>query len=250
MSFIKTEVMIIKYVKYGILVLVSMVLLNSCSDSLFNCIEGNGVMVADSRDKYGFIEVTSNGSFDVIITYGEIYSVVVHADENLQSHIRTIVIDDELIIETEHDRCLRSRNNIYVEVTMPDLQSAKLSGSGNIWISDFEVPSVDIRLIGSGDIEVENTYAPNLNAYLDGSGTIYLDGEGESANYRLTGSGEIEGGNFLLDECYVTLSGSGEVEVYALEYLDVVISGSGDVYYYGNPILSTVITGSGRIIQR
>ena len=242
--------MIKQYLKSGLIILIPLLALSSCSDSFYNCIEGNGIMVLETRDKEGFIDVTSSGSFDVHISYSPVYSVTVHADENLQTHIRTLVVGDELIIETDRGRCLRSRNNIYVEVGMPDLSVAELEGSGNMSINNFDVPSMDVRLTGSGNIDVNNCYAGNLNAYLDGSGEINLSGEARTVNYRLTGSGDIMAVNYIVDNCYVTLLGSGTIEVYALEILDVVLTGSGDVYYYGNPVLTYEITGSGDIIHR
>lgn len=244
--------------------------LTSCEGTWPNCVDGNGVIITETRDVSDFTNVESNGEFDVFIYPGNEREVIVEADENLMGLIITRVSGDNLIIETRRGNCIRSSENVRVTVNVPDLSHIDLNGSGNIWCdslstSSFEteldgsgtiqcvhmqVPEMDIDLDGSGNIEMDGTYT-TVKAVIDGSGEITLSGISPDADFLINGSGNIRADELETNTCYARITGSGSIYTWVEELLDVNISGSGNVYYYGeSPLVNTRITGSGQVIKK
>jgi hypothetical protein len=248
----------------------SAILLSSCEGFWPNCVDGNGVIVSQTRTVSSFTRVESNGEFDVMIYPGEERSVKVEADENLMDFIITRVSGDELIIETRRGNCIRSSEDIRVTVTVPELYHIDLNGSGSIWCDTLSAPDFDVDLDGSGSIRCVSLTVPDLSAKISGSGKMnmsgvfsnvraVIDGSGETtltgetsiADFLINGSGRISAGDLKADTCYAKITGSGDIYTWVIDLLEVDISGSGTVYYYGdNPIINTHITGSGRVIKK
>jgi hypothetical protein len=236
---------------FSISVVGALAIANSCSDSLFNCVEGNGVPETEFRSDSNFFGIVSAGSYEVYVIYDTVYSIYVTADENILPYIKTVVKDGDLIVKTDDDRCLRSETPIVVEVRMPVIDRATLTGSGLLDLTGFDANILDVDLTGSGDIEITNIISNQINLILSGSGEVYLDGEASRADLRLTGSGYIDADRLITERCTVTLSGSGDVDCYATEQLVVDLSGSGSVYFSGSPDQTIFnITGSGAVVGR
>ncbi len=231
-----------------IAVITSLIILaGSCSDSWFNCLEGNGVQASEDRTITAFSGIEHEGNFEVVVTYGSSCSVTVEADENLLPYIITSRHGSRLVIETERGRCIQSRNPVIVYVTMPYADHLELTGSGSIDCSQVDTDYLHILLSGSGEI-IADILAQNVEADLTGSGIIELYGEMDRGDLKITGSGYITTYNCVSKNCFVTISGSGDVYTLVDDLLDVKITGSGTVYYRGNPVIRSSITGSGQVL--
>jgi hypothetical protein len=189
-------------------------------------------------------------SFNVNIISDTVCSVRVDADENLMSSIRTYVRDGNLIIDTEHDRCINSGNHILIDIRMPVVDKIEQSGSGDIDVYDFECENLEISNTGSGNIDLKGITSDHIDINLVGSGSVTIAGSANSGDYSLTGSGEIYADDMMVNDCEVSISGSGDVNCYALDHLNISITGSGDVFYSGTPALIINITGSGDVHKR
>lgn len=244
--------------------------LSSCEGIWPNCLDGNGVVVTQERTVGSFDRLESNGDFQVYVYPGDETFIEVEADENLMGYIITRVYQDELIIETRHNGCMRSSGPVTITVITPDLNSAELNGSGKIWCDSLTTSALRTDIDGSGDIQfvyldvstlkaevsgsgtmMINGFFDDIDALIDGSGEIVLTGESLNTLYDVSGSGKISGNNMLTSTCYVDISGSGSVSAWVTDLLDVDISGSGSVYYYGEPpVVNTHISGSGQVINK
>jgi len=227
-------------------------LLSSCEDYWLNCLRGNGIMVTEEREPPHFSGIISEGDFDIIIIIDSVYKVVVEADENLLSYIRTGVRGDNLVINNSTRRCLRTSNGhpIQIFVHSPAIHFISLEGSGVIYCDNLiYVDHVRIELTGSGLIDLRDVDALELDALITGSGEIELWGVCEEANLDITGSGKIKAFHLEQDHCVANISGSGDLYVFVYDLLDAKISGSGNIFYKGNPHLNIRITGSGSVIN-
>lgn len=218
----------------------------SCS---WDCVEGNGLTTTVRRVVGDFTNITSYGDFNVDVTIGPITSVAVEADENLLSYIQTYIQGNTLIIETENNKCLQSRERINVHVTTPSVYELKMSGSGVIYCDDIVADELKYVLSGSGEIQSSGITADFIDATLSGSGEITLSGTSAQTSFVISGSGNIKSINLNQDKCIATIPGSGNIYVFVNDILDVQISGSGNVVYKGNPTIVQNITGSGRVIR-
>jgi hypothetical protein len=212
-------------------------------------VNGNGIASSEGRIVSGFKAVASSGAFEVHITQGDEYDVMVRAEENIIPYIETRVYNGALHIEIRGIHNVRNRLPMEVFVTVPELKGVKLSGSGIITTGHFISSSMDILLSGSGGIQVSSELA-SVAAKISGSGSIELSGITDVADFIISGSGNIRADNLECEECFSAVSGSGDIWIHANEYLHAAISGSGNVYYYGNPETEGHISGSGKLIPK
>ena len=199
---------------------------------LFGCnrgIEGSGDMETQTRDVKPFSRIKSTGSFDIFVKIGGEQSVTVTFDDNLIEFVSTRVRGKTLQIESEES--FSSRRGCRIEITVPELTSVHLSGSGDVEVIDLNQEFFEYSVSGSGDLRAE--------------------GKVQEIEIKVSGSGDIDSRDLEAVDAYVRVSGSGDVRVYATESLDAHVSGSGDIAYYGDPKdVSRHVSGSGSIRKR
>ncbi|QSQ17009.1 head GIN domain-containing protein [Myxococcus landrumensis] len=213
---------------------------------------GNGDTVTEERRVDGFQSVTHEGSLDIFVREGDVTSVKVTVDSNLQDNVRTFMgPDSKLVITT--DGSIHPKGPARVEVTLPRLMAATLEGSGALTAEGFEGQTqehVRLRMDGSGTLRYCGA-AHRLEARLEGSGrmTLCTPGTSEAVELSISGSGDLswkgnannvqarnEGsGDMTLEgttrRLGARLEGSGDLDARALRTvdLDLVAQGSGDV---------------------
>ena len=221
----------------------------SCADSWWNCIDGNGSTATVRRVVGDFTNIASYGDFIVDVSIGATTSVSVEADENLLSYIETYIQGNTLVIETENNHCIKSREQVYIHVVTPSVYELKMSGSGVIFCNNVNTDELKYVLSGSGEINSEGIVTNFIDADISGSGEIILAGSSVQTSFLISGSGNIKALNLEQEKCIATISGSGTIYAFVNELLDVLISGSGSVVYKGNPVTEVKISGSGRVIR-
>ncbi|SHF25380.1 Putative auto-transporter adhesin, head GIN domain [Mariniphaga anaerophila] len=219
----------------------------SCVDDFF--IDGNGIPASEVRVTTAFSSVSSDGDFDVHITPGNEYDVVVNAEESLMPYIETDVRGGNLKIHTRGLKSLRNQLPMEVFVTVPYIDKIVQSGSGSITTGYFEGDDFKIVVSGSGSVET-SVDALTVEALVSGSGMVVVSGVARNAELALSGSGTIDAWELDLVNCEATISGSGDVWVYVERYLKAVISGSGNVYYGGFPAVEKHVSGSGSVVRK
>jgi hypothetical protein len=169
-------------------------------------VRGSGVPAVQTRTVPPFTGVELAGSNNVIVTVGGTQSVVVHADENLLGHVTTVVRDGTLVIGNKGS--FSTKSPMHVDVTVPTLVRAVLTGSGNV---------------------VATGTAPRLRASLPGSGNLQL-------------------GGLAVRDVIASVSGSGRIVVQATRSLHASVSGTGAIFYRGKPtVVTTSVTGNGTV---
>ncbi len=229
-----------------------LICLNSFSQR-WETIRGNGVIKKETRDVSDFSSLLSQGSMDVQIAYGNSNTITVEADENLLSHIETLVENGKLVIRSKDKVNLKSRSKMVVYVSMTKLNALQLSGSGNINGDGAFSNSgkTDIAISGSGNIKLSFDSFNELALALSGSGNMDLKGNAtKTIDASVSGSGNIECSNINSNDVVAKLSGSGNIKVYASNSIDAKISGSGNVYYKGNASnINSKVAGSGKVLK-
>lgn len=225
-------------------------LMTSCF-GVFNCIDGTGDIVEETRDVSGFVGVTNTGSYDVYITQADNYSVKVIANENLLPVIETYNSGGTLLIKTREFQCIRSSDPIEVHITMPDIEQLNLTGSGMIYMPSIEGDEIELALTGSGTLDVDSIYASEVTVRHSSSGHMNMNlihtGTGD---IRLSGSGEIDFGQMDAAELQIRHSSSGAIHggIYNAVNGDIRLSGSGRLVLDGDcETMATSHTSSGRL---
>ncbi|MFK8009051.1 MAG: head GIN domain-containing protein [Saprospiraceae bacterium] len=237
-----------KNLKMYSVILLAMIVMTSCQDrgnnGLFNCIEGEGDVVTQEILINEFTGVKSRGSSQVYITQGNDFKVEVEGQQNIIDNIETDIQNG--VWEIEFEDCQRDFDELKIYITMPEIKSLEVSGSGDLFGQDvFVVENINLKVDGSGSIDVAVDGATDVDARISGSGTIKLTGTTNYLGSKISGSGDLEAYDLEANICNIKIAGSGDAEVTVNDELDVKIEGSGDVYYIGNPIINVDITGSG-----
>jgi hypothetical protein len=196
--------------KLKILLIVLFVITSGCN---YWGVRGNGDFTNEIRDIEEFNELEVSGAFVVYVRVGEEPSLEIDADENLLRYIITKVRGDKLIIDSRKN--LRSRRDIRVKVSTPELNEVEASGANELIVKDVRSREFRINLSGACEIEV--------------------DGETEFLDIDLSGAGYINTKDLFADEVKINLSGAASADIYVEEFLDAEVSGAGSINYFGDP---------------
>ena len=235
-----------------LIVLFALISIKSFTQKL-ETIKGNGQIKKEVRELSNFTSLSSQGSMNVEITYGNSNSVTVEADENLLPYIETTVENGKLSIKSKKNVNLKSSSKMNVYVSMTKINSLQLSGSGNISGSGAFTNNAktDMAVSGSGNITLTFDIFKDLDLSIAGSGNINLKGkETNTISAHISGSGDIDCSDISSSDVDAKISGSGNVKVYASNSIDAKISGSGNVFYKGNATkINSKVAGSGKVLK-
>lgn len=229
---------------YALWGLVSSLWLGGCS---FDGADGNGHRIDETREVGPFRRLQNDADLDVELVQGDVPSVTVSIDSNLQRLVRTHVHDDTLFLDVRED-IEDMVSGPHVLITVPELRAARLAGSGRMTLAlDEPTLPLDLHLSGSGSVRFDGNVAA-LGAFLDGSGEMRLKGETQDVDLALSGSGAIDGRDLQARSGALDLSGSGRVSANVTDSVRVSLSGSGRIDVFGGAAVeSSHRTGSGDI---
>lgn len=211
------------------------------------CIRGNGNFVSRELNVSSFDGISLEIPAKVVITQGNDREIIVEGESNIIAELDTDVRNG--IWEIDIDRCVRNMDDLTIFVTVPDLNSLRISGSGTITSTNIiKTGDFDLSISGSGKIDV-GLDADDIFNRISGSGDVILEGKANSLEHNVSGSGDLQAFKLLARNVDIRVSGSGDSEVNVSDNLKVRISGSGDVYYRGRPQVDVSVSGSGKLVN-
>jgi hypothetical protein len=217
-------------------------------DSAGPAIEGSGKLVDVHRDVGAFHALRIDGPLDVDARPGTSPGVTVHADDNVEPLVETVVEDDTLIVRLRHGTRLNTHGKMRVDVQFTRLDATKQMGSGDLVVQEAKATSFKSAIAGGGNLALHHVQAGQLAVSVAGSGDVTADGQADEAKFSVAGSGDITADSLVARKVEVHISGSGDARVQATESLDARIAGSGDIAYRGHPRdVSRKVSGSGSI---
>ncbi len=182
-----------------------------------------------------FTHIEVAGSVDVDFTMGATQEISLYGADNVIQYIKLDVNNGVLTVSLEDNVSVIGDAELTVLVTAPKLNSALITGSGDIEIRNLTTDAFDIEVMGSGDVDVNYIACTNVKASVGGSGDIELQGNAERAEYIIMGSGDIDAENFRVKDVVAENHGSGDIDCYAENSLKANAQGSGSITYKGTP---------------
>jgi hypothetical protein len=137
--------------------------------------------------------------------------------------------------------------NLVVDVTMPSLDQAIVTGSGGTTIDRVKGDKATLVLSGSGSLKADGIQVTQLDATLTGSGDLVLAGRAVAAKAVLTGPGGLKASALLADDAQVSVTGSGDLSIGAKHTAKGSLAGSGDLTIVGPATCAIGRTGSGDV---
>lgn len=188
---------------------------------------GSGRIGAQTRPIGTFDRLALAAPMDVTIRQGASRSLELRGDDNLLDLIETRVENGTLVVELRQG--IRTRNGLEAVLTVPDLESVALNGSGRVEIPDWSGQAIDLTLGGSGTIELAGT-TDVVRARIAGTGSIDLTGAKlREVEAVVAGSGTIRMGSVARLDAQV--SGTGEIDAGDVGELSMLVSGIGSITY-------------------
>ncbi len=209
----------------------SALLLSSCNG--FDCINGSGNQVTESRDIGTFTNVETNGSLTIVLSQDSISSVRILADDNIQDKIQTKLRGNTLRIDIEGNFCDAGPVTVYL--SSKDYQQIESSGSVEITSEGkLNLNELEIELQGSSKVMLDLN-AKSLKTSSSGSSEIELKGQAGSHDLEMTGSSSVEALDFVVGEYRINSTGASKSRINVLNVLEVNSHGASEVEYKGKP---------------
>jgi hypothetical protein len=195
-----------------------------------------------------FHRISSSASPDVVVTVGPAISVRAEGDSDAIDRLRIVVENGELRIGTRPDRGFHGwRRPLIVRVSLPSLDGAALSGSGNMRIDRLAAPAFAATVDGSGNLEISALRVERARIAVGGSGNVQAAGAVGQLELSVQGSGNADLRRLESRDARLAVSGSGNAELESARTADVSLSGSGNISVGGQPHCTIHKSGSGTV---
>jgi hypothetical protein len=195
----------------------------------------------------GFHGVDLRGSDDAIVRVGPAFSVRATGPKTVLDNLEVAVRDGELRIGRRKGWTWRGTADARIEVTLPALRSASISGSGEMRVGPVRGSAFAGSVAGSGTLTLERLDVQGVELSIAGSGDIKAAGRAARAQYSSAGSGDIDAAAVTSESLSVSTAGSGGVAARATGSADVSVVGSGDVTIRGTTRCKVSRVGSGDV---
>ena len=199
----------------------------------FDCVDGSGKQVYQTRKVEPFTKVETGGSLKLVLKQDANQSVRIVADDNIQKSIKTYVDGNTLKIKMDGNFC--NTGPITVYLSAKSYEGVDASGAVEVE-SDGKLQTKDFYLDLSGSSKVTlDLNAANVETKSSGASEIHLKGQASSHRIDMSGSGSVDAFDFVVGKYKIESSGASESKINVLNELSVHSSGSSDVKYRGNP---------------
>ncbi len=191
-------------------------------------VQGSGIKMTATRKINNFTELISTLSADIHVRLSHSPKLTISGDDNVIPLVKTEI--KEGVLQLTADKGYITTTPLLISIDIPEIESVRLAGSGEIRLSEVNSETLVLTLEGSGDIQAS------------GNVTFLV--------IEMSGAGDLELSQLTSSNSKVSISGAGDVDINVTGVLDVVIEGSGDVIYSGSPQkILTKIMGSGEVLE-
>lgn len=140
-----------------------------------------------------------------------------------------------------------SSGKIIVDITVPTLEAADLTGPGDLIIDRISAASFTAALSGPGNLTVGRLETSRLKADLTGPGDLTITGKTGRADISLTGPGDLHAGGLAVDLLQASLTGPGTMRIGPTRNARANLTGPGDILIAGKPSCTVKKTGPGNV---
>ena len=220
----------------------------SCEYMDAQTVKGSGSIVSQTIDMDDISSLGLGISANVYVRQGSKQKIEIKGQQNIIDLINKKSRGNSWNIEFKRNVRIKSYEEIKIYVTLTELESLSIGGSGSIYGENkfTKVRDLGLSIGGSGDIELD-VEADDISCSIGGSGKVDLKGSADAISISIGGSGDVNAIGLSVKNCDVSSAGSGNVDIDVSDNLKVSLVGSGDVKYKGKPKVKSSIVGSGDV---
>jgi hypothetical protein len=214
--------------KFRVLVsFVAVALLAGCG---LTSLTGSGKVITQEETITGFDRLDASHGFQVDISQGDTFRVIIRADDNLIEHVQVVKEGSTLKLGLKPGTSYNLIDaTLAAEVTMPEFSGADLSGGSHL----------------RGKID-----AGSVAFDLSGGSHVTLSGSAGDLTVDAGGGSHAKLANLAVVNADVKASGGSHVTVNPSGTLNARASGGSHVRYVGSPTLGTMDESGGSSIKQ
>lgn len=212
-----------------------------------------------------FEKIALAGSYDIVYTQADKYSVEVTGPERLVKEVRFSLSQGTLNVRSNDKLFSGGKfrfssglfssgrdNNVVIKISSPDLIAATVTGSGSFVAPRLvDTDHLELAVTGSGDMVFNNVICDSYVAKVTGSGDLDVKKiVAQRARVAVTGSGDLSVSQHNVKQTAASLRGSGDLELqcHNCGVVNADLLGSGDISIKGTTRQVTKnVKGSGDI---
>lgn len=240
---------VIEHITKAIILVVVSVVCFSCGFD-FKSVNGNGNVTTQTRTvANSFDTVLIDGNIDVVIEQGMQQSVLVEADENLQEHIKTEVVGNELKIAANANISDASQKKI--TVVLPAIKNITVTKAASV-ITKGSIKGQDLTLnVSAGAHLKANVQTRNVKLETSSGGFIEVVGSTQNIEANASSGSTLDAQNLKTPTAKAHASSGGTVTVNPLAKLSAEASSGGEIYYItAPPVFDKKIKNGGNISKK
>lgn len=198
----------------------------------------------------GFDGIATTGPQNVIVTRGDSFAVRAEGSPRALAQLEAVNVNGTLTIRPKSGfnwGNWRSLSGATFHVTLPQLESVAVAGSGDISIDRVQGQSFEGTIAGSGELSIAAMAVDEVDFNIAGRGAVEASGTAREARVAIGGSGDVSAENLRSETASVSIGGSGNVELTVQNEAKVSIMGSGDVDIDGPARCTVTRYGSGNV---
>jgi len=184
----------------------------------------------------GFDKVDLVAAAKVEVHSGTRFAVHASGDPKWLDLLNIRVVQGTLVISWTRDHINMSGHDpIRVQISMPRIAAATLSGAGTIMVDRADGPDFAATLRGAGTIDLPALHADRARFEMGGAGKITAAGSAGSVDAHVRGFGAIELAGLAARGGRFDMSGTGSIKARVDGPADVTMNGVGSVDIVGGP---------------
>ncbi|MGC3947184.1 MAG: head GIN domain-containing protein [Chryseolinea sp.] len=209
--------------------------------------EDPGPLWEDKRDfaVMDFDRIEMGSGFRINVEQSSSFSVEAHGDSRNLDDLEVFVNGGTLIVRFKNSA--NRKHTTRLEIKMPALVSANLSGGSYSKIEDFESDQqLDVYLSGGSLCELEAGYK-KINVVLSGASKLDMEGLGDEMSAEVSGASELNAFEYPVRTADVNMSGASYGKVTVSDDLDAKAAGASRLLYRGSPSVKSDVSGASSI---
>jgi len=196
----------------------------------------------------GFDKVDLAAAAKVDVHTGTRFAVHASGDPKWLDLLNIRVVQGTLVIGWNRQQVnMNGHDPIRIQVSMPRIAAATLSGAGTITVDRADGPEFAAAIRGAGTIDLPVLHANRARFEMGGAGKITAAGSAGSVEAHVRGFGAIELAGLAARGGEFDMSGTGSIKARVDGPADVRMNGVGSVDVVGSPRCTVHKNGLGSV---
>ena len=236
---------VIVHVTKAIVAIVASLLLLSCGTG----IEGSGNVVTQKRPvEADFKSVSAGRGLEVLIEQKGTRSITVEADDNLQQHIKTEIVDGELKIYSDVN--IGKAEAKRVIVSLPTIESIESESGASVRSKNtLKGDSMELGSSSGSNLEV-TVEAKNLSCEASSGSQLTVNGQAENLETDSSSGSRVNAKGLSAKNVRSNASSGGSALVNPSQNLSAEASSGGNINYVNTPGNLSKNTSSGGSVSQ